>query len=118
MLEGAKVDSLLLDGDRVVGARVRSGGRVQDVRASIVVGADGLRSIVARRLSLSRSSRWPKRLALVAHFRDVAGMGSMGEMHVARDGYIGLASVGNGLTNVALVIPRANAAALRGDAAA
>lgn len=115
VIEGAKVESLLVEGPRVVGAHVRVGDRSHDIRAGIVVGADGLRSIVARRLGVARSSRWPRRVAIVAHFEGVAGMTTMGEMHVAPDGYVGLAAVGDGLTNVALVIPRRAAKSLRGD---
>jgi flavin-dependent dehydrogenase len=86
------------------------------MRAALVIGADGLRSIVARRLGLARQSRWPRRVALVAHFRDVAGMGSLGEMHVTAHGYVGLAQVNDGLTNVALVVPASRARAMAGDA--
>jgi flavin-dependent dehydrogenase len=44
-------------------------------------------------------------MALVAHYAGVRGMTAYGEMHVDRDGYLGLAPVGGGLTNVALVVP-------------
>lgn len=46
--ETAVID-LLRDGERVTGVRVRSGGRTHDLRARLVVGADGRNSIVARR---------------------------------------------------------------------
>ncbi|MFI5239460.1 MAG: NAD(P)/FAD-dependent oxidoreductase, partial [Gemmatimonadales bacterium] len=75
------------------------------LRASLVIGADGLRSVVGRRLGLTRVSRIPRRLAFVAHFRNVPEVSEVGEMHVERDGYVGIADVGNGLTNVALVVP-------------
>jgi len=119
VIEEAKVEDVLRDDrGRCVGVRARTGGQVVDMRASLTVGADGLRSIVARRLGLSRQSRWPRRVALVAHFRGVAEVTSLGEMHVTRDGYVGIASVGDGVTNVALVVPRANAATMAGGAAA
>ncbi len=57
-------------------------------------------------------------MALVAHYRGVADIGTLGEMHVTRDGYVGLAAVSGGLTNVALVVPRASASAMAGDPAA
>lgn len=48
--EGFSVQDLLWDGDRVVGIRGRSaGGPVVEERAHIVIGADGLHSIVAQR---------------------------------------------------------------------
>jgi geranylgeranyl reductase family protein len=130
------LDALLLDRARQAGVRVAEGERVLDVlrdgagriagvrtasrtiRGRLVVGADGLRSTVGRRLGLSRFAAWPRRIALVTHYRGVAGIGRWGEMHVERDGYIGLADVGNGETNVALVVPSRAALLIRGDPAA
>jgi len=92
----------------VVGVEVLDArGQAAERRADIVVGADGLRSVVARRLGLARARRRPRRIAMIAHYRGVAEMGSYGEMHVERDGYVGLADVGGGLTNVAVVAPAA-----------
>lgn len=92
----------------VVGVEVLDArGQAAERRAAIVVGADGLRSVVARRLGLARARRRPRRIAMIAHYRGVAEMGSYGEMHVERDGYVGLADVGGGLTNVAVVAPAA-----------
>jgi flavin-dependent dehydrogenase len=101
---------------RATGVRVRENDRESTITARIVVGADGLRSIVGKRLGLSRASRWPRRIAFVTHYRGVQGIGDCGEMHVARDGYCGLADVGGGVTNVAVVVPHRLAAAARGDA--
>jgi 2-polyprenyl-6-methoxyphenol hydroxylase-like FAD-dependent oxidoreductase len=95
---------------------VRHGGTTETRYAAFVVGADGLRSRVARHLGLARRARWPRRLALVAHWRGVAGMAGVGEMHVRSDGYLGLAEVGHGLTNVALVVPASQAKSAAGDA--
>jgi flavin-dependent dehydrogenase len=88
--------------NRVRGVRLRDGNAISAER---VIGADGLRSIVARRLGLAHTARWPRRYALVTHYRDVGGVGPCGEMHVERGGYVGIADVGNGLTTVALVVP-------------
>jgi flavin-dependent dehydrogenase len=120
IMEGCAVTDLMRDGTgRVTGVRLPpdadgpdSGVRV--LSAHVVVGADGLRSVVSRRAGLAHSRRWPKRVAFVTHFRDVTGIGTTGEMHVERDGYIGLADVGSGHTTVALVVP---AAAARGAGA-
>ena len=122
------LDEILLDQTRRAGVRVEEEVRVTDVSrdsrgrvtgvvtagsngaqheraASLVVGADGLRSVIGRRLNLIRPSRWPRRIALVAHYSGVAGVPDFGEMHVGRDGYCGVANVGNDLTNVAVVVP-------------
>src|SRR5207237_9663891 len=91
-------------------------GRGQRVtcNARIVVGADGLRSVVARRLGLVRSSS-PRRVAFTAHVADVAGMDGVGELHVSKRGYVGLGPVGDGVTTVALVVPLAAVRRSRGE---
>ena len=123
-LRRERLDSLVLDAARRAGARVRECSHVADVsrdasgrvdgivladgtplRARFVVGADGLRSVVARRLALGSRSRWPRRVAFVTHYRGIDGMGPHGEMHVERDGYVGLARVDSDLVNVAVVVP-------------
>jgi flavin-dependent dehydrogenase len=63
-------------------------------------------------MGVARRARWPARVALVTHYTGVSGMTDAGEMHVDRDGYLGLAPVGNGTTNVALVVPTAAARAI------
>jgi flavin-dependent dehydrogenase len=81
-------------------------GQSRELAAPLVIGADGLRSVVGRRLALTRTRRWPKRLALVAHYEQFGDVTTWGEMHVERDvGYVGLAAVDAGLTNVAMVVP-------------
>ena len=115
--EGAKVTDVTRDpGGRVNGVAVqRAGGEKTVLRSRIVVGADGLRSVVGRRLGLVRTRTWPKRIGLISHYRGISGMRGMGEMHVERGGYLGLAEVGHGITNVGIVIPMSRAAAISGD---
>ena len=135
------LDAIVLDRARAAGATVIEGAKVLDVErdasgaacgvtlerdgayptrltARLVVGADGLRSVVARRLGLARTSRWPRRIAFVTHYRGVAEMADCGEMLVRREGYLGLAPVGHGLVNVALVVPSTLARQWRGRAEA
>jgi flavin-dependent dehydrogenase len=90
---------------RVTGVEVRSERGNRRLSARLVIGADGLRTVVGRRLGLTRVGRWPRRIAFVGHHAGVRGMSDVGEMHVFEDGYVGLADVGGGLTNVAVVVP-------------
>lgn len=118
--EGVRVTALRRDSaGRVVGVdAIDGGGAHRALSASIVVGADGLRSIVARRLDLAGTRLAQRRLAFVTHYAGIDGMGDNGEMHVERDGYLGLADVGGGMTNVAVVVPRSHAREASGDPAA
>jgi flavin-dependent dehydrogenase len=91
-------------------------GQPRALRARYVVGADGLRSVIGRRLGLVRTSRiWPRRIALVAHYRNVQGVTDMGEMHVDYDGYFGMVDVGEGTMNVAVVVPMSRAREIGDD---
>jgi len=75
------------------------------VHSTVLVGADGIRSRVARALGLARQGT-PDRVALVTHLTGVDGTTDVGEMHVGPHGYVGLAPVGGGITNLAAVIDR------------
>jgi menaquinone-9 beta-reductase len=117
--EGVRVTDVVRDASqRVVGVRTLSDGAAGEIRAQLVIAADGLRSVIARRLGLAHASRWPKRLALVTHYTGVADIGEHGEMHVERSGYVGIADVGNGVTTVALVVPASRAREFSEDRAA
>ncbi len=102
----------------ITGVVVRdAAGGTRTMRAPLVVGADGLRSVVARRAHLGGHGRWPTRVALVTHYCGVDGVGDCGEMHVFAGGYVGLADVGLGVTNVALVVGAHESPGMAGDAA-
>ena len=116
LMEETTVRDVLRDGSgAVTGVTVGSPHGARELRAPLVVGADGLRTVVGRRLGLTRVGRWPRRIALVAHYAGVEGVGDCGEMHVDGAGYVGLADVGNGTTNVAVVIPASRARDIGGD---
>jgi geranylgeranyl reductase family protein len=113
---GARLDTgvavtapLVDDRGRVIG--VRTGDRGEPRRAArVVIAADGRASRLGAALGLVRFARRPRRWAFGAYYEGVAGMSSRGEMHVRYDGYIGVAPVPGGLTNVCVVreSPRAN----------
>lgn len=133
------LDEIVLRGARTAGARVEESMRVTDLarngsarvsgvnalaadgqprtlRARYIVGADGLRSVVGRRLGLVKTSRiWPRRIALVSHYRKVQGVTDVGEMHVDYDGYFGIVDVGDGKMNVAIVVPMSRAREIGDD---
>jgi flavin-dependent dehydrogenase len=119
VVEGIRVTGIVRENTgRVIGVQTLVNGEHAEIRAPIVVGADGLRSVIARRLGLAHAQRWPRRLALVTHYANVRDVGEHGEMHVERDGYVGIADVGNGLTTVALVVPASRSTEISADRAA
>lgn len=117
VIENTVVQQLLRDTTGAVcGALARdASGELRHLEARVVVGADGLGSVVARRAGLHRQGAM-RRVAFVAHFDGVRDVTPVTELHVSRDGYAGINALDCGMTNVALVVPAATAARARGDA--
>ncbi len=109
---GIRVGDLLRTDGRVAGVRaVSAAGERVSLRSRIVVGADGLRSIVARRLGLAAPPGPIRKLSLTRHLRGVQDLGELGEMHLAEGACLGLAPVtadgGEQVCNVTLVVDAA-----------
>ncbi len=122
----SRLDPALVDLARARGADVRTGasvvavdlGRgelaVQDiaggpavVRSSVIVGADGLHSVVARSGGVTRTTVLGSRVGLTFHLEDVDGPDDRdARMCVIRDGYVGIAPVPDGRVNVGIVLGR------------
>lgn len=119
-----RLDAALLHAAIAAGVEVRTGARVTDVacdeqgtmvylhgcdrpmHARLLIGADGLRSIVARATGAVRRSPRLRKLSLSTHaapFRDTDGLG---EMHLARGACMGIAPVtaAGDACNVTLVV--------------
>src|SRR2546428_6073272 len=91
--EATTVENLVWGKGAVAGVVARSSnGQRATHNARIVVGADGLRSVVARRLGLVRSSP-PRRVGPAAGGAGRAGVDGAGELHVNGRRYAGLRAV-------------------------
>lgn len=101
VLSGITVASPLRDPrGAVIGVTGRTAeGRPAEFRARLVIGADGLRSVLARRLGLLRRTPRLRKLSLTAHVTGlppagtVPGAGTLGEMHLTRGACLGAAPV-------------------------
>jgi flavin-dependent dehydrogenase len=97
----ARVAELARRDATVTGVRLRDG---EEIPARLVIGADGLRSVVVRRLGLLRRAPRLRKLALTAHLDGVAGLDGRGELHAFRWGCVGVAAVEGGAANVTVVV--------------
>lgn len=130
----AALDPALLGLARRAGADVRLGAAVAGVEpgriivrepdgeialeAQVVVGADGIRSTVARAFSVGLSPLLGDRVGLTFHVADPTPHHPRdARMILFRDGYVGLAPVPGGRVNVGIVLGRSWAARLRADGA-
>lgn len=108
---GAQVDAGVMvraplvaaDGARVVGARAAGRSGERDLRARVVIAADGRHSRLAFNLGLARYAPRPRRWAFGAYYEGVEALTTLGEMHIRDGGYVGVAAVPGGLTNVCVV---------------
>jgi len=123
-LDRSALDPLLLDLARAAGAEVRTGTTVRGVRAATptlaaaatlvdgtlvraraIVGADGLRSVVARDAGVVRRPALGDRAALTFHVADPEPAATRDARMIVFDGgYVGLAPVPGGRVNVGIVL--------------
>jgi geranylgeranyl reductase family protein len=94
---------LAADGSQLLGVRVAAQAEEHDLRARLVIAADGRHSRLAFNLGLAIFAARPRRWAFGAYYTDVDGLTTCGEMHIRLDGYIGIAPLPGGVTNVCVV---------------
>ena len=120
----SRLDPALLELARRAGADVRLGwsvaavdpverrlhvrrpdGTTATIRAEVIVGADGRRSMLATAAGVDRPSRLGPRVGLTYHLPDPDPSTSRdARMRILRDGYVGIAPVAGGLVNVGIVL--------------
>ena len=115
--EGVTITDVAITDGRVAGVVIGRGDRSCVHASRMVIAADGRRSTLALSRRLSAQPRKPRRWAIGAYFANVAGRTTLGEMHVRRGHYIGVAPLPGGLTNACLVIPHARGDSPIGDPA-
>jgi flavin-dependent dehydrogenase len=75
------------------------------LRGAVTIAADGRRSTLGFSLGLASHPRAPRRWAIGGYYEDAGGLSALGEMHIRRGGYVGIAPVPGGIANVCLVKP-------------
>lgn len=119
-----RLDAALLDAARAGGADVRTATRAEpgpvedapvrlvtaggddsrEVRARVVVAADGRGGGFTSRLGLLHASQNLRKFAVRGHWENVGGLEDLGEMHVGGGGYCGVAPLSASAANVAFVL--------------
>lgn len=104
--EGLRASALLGQSGVVTGVSAANGTGPERLSARIVVGADGRRSMVARRLGLLREHRRLRKFAVRGYWKGVGALHDMGEMHVVPGAYCGIAPLSADEANVTFVLDR------------
>ena len=126
-----QLDEILFRAARAAGAVVRTGALVATlsrssdgtmtvtgsqhhspfrISARLVIGADGLRSRIARALGAHERRPLLRKLSLTAHLRGIPGVSDVGEMHIAGGTCLGIAPVRAGSDPLCNVTTVSNAA--------
>ena len=105
------VDLVREPGGAIGGVQLRTPDGPRTLAARLVIGADGLRSVVARRLSAHARAPRLRKASFTAHVR-LRSSSTLGELHLLHAGCLGIAPVEAGaidevrLHNVTLVLQR------------
>ena len=113
--EGARVAGLVWRDGTVEGVTAVNGAGPETLRARLVIGADGRRSVVARRLGLLREHPRLRKFAVRGYWSGMEGLEERGQMHVGGGGYCGVAPLSASEANVTFVVDRPEMAAARGE---
>lgn len=105
--EGVTIRDVATGDGRATGLVAGVNGHTAMHPSRIVIAADGRRSTIGIARGLVRQPQQPRRWAIGGYFTAVNGMSTVGEMHVRRGHYIGVAPLSGGLTNACLVVPHA-----------
>ncbi|MGH2436158.1 MAG: NAD(P)/FAD-dependent oxidoreductase [bacterium] len=100
IVEGFRVDEVAAGAD---GVEIRD-SRDRRLKASLLIAADGMRSVTARRLGLY-SEVTSGRFTVGAYF-EVPDTMARGELHLGPGLYCGVARFGRGRANVCIALPR------------
>ena len=102
-----QVKEPLVENGRVVGVRARENGRVEDIRAKMVVGADGVTSVITRHLrpKANQHGDHHRAVALRAYIEDIEEIPGMVEFYLYKDilpGYAWIFPIGGNRANIGL----------------
>ena len=110
-VERARVDDLIVEAGRCAGVRVRTAdGGLEERRARVVAGADGVGSVVARKLELTKPPRRGARYAVGGHYAGFGALDGHVEMYVGGGAYFALNPLSDMRANVMVVVPKARLA--------
>ena len=108
--ERTRVVDVIVESGRVVGVRAEDDEqRPLEVRARVVLGADGRASVVAQRLGCRHPHRL-RRMALITYVAGLADCAELGEIFVDPPDYAILNPIAPDRVNLGLVVPLSHAA--------
>lgn len=103
VFEGASITEPLLDGENVVGVRLKVDGGHEDFHAPLTIDATGRARVLSRKLNQVNCKR-PSLVAFKAHLRNTRVAPGACEIYFYRGGYGGLSTVEASTSNLCFII--------------
>ena len=101
----AQVKEPIIEDGRVVGVRAKTNGSVKEIGAKVVIGADGVTSVVARGIRPDKHQDKHRAVALRAYIEDIEELPKEVEFYLYRSilpGYAWIFPIGEGQANIGL----------------
>ena len=103
--EGYLAKKLKFESGKVTGVEgLDSKGKGFERQARVLIGADGRNNLIGRTFGWMQGDRKLRKYAFMQYFENLEDLSHFGEVHLVRDGYIGIAPLNETTANVALVI--------------
>jgi len=107
-MEEFLVTDLVMEGDRLAGIKGNKNGKEMEFRARVIVGADGVAGITARKLGATNTAEAHQDAGLRAYYENVEGMGDKIELHFVKEslpGYFWIFPLPGKRANVGIGMP-------------
>ena len=103
VLQPSAATDLLYEGEDICGVRATGGDGMIDIHGNTIIGADGVHSLVAKRLSLGNQEARYRAFGIRAYFDNVSGLKGCLEIHYDKavlPGYAWVCPIGERQANV------------------
>ena len=115
VLEGASISEPLTNGTGVLGVKVKADGAEQDYQAPLTIDATGRARILTRRINPAEARSKPALVAFKVHLRNTRVAPNACEIYFYKDGYGGLSTIEDNLSNLCFIVSAEQVKRYRSD---
>jgi len=104
VLEGTSISELIIDGNNVLGVKIKIDGHEQDYRVPLTIDATGRARVLTRKLNTSEHRSRATLIAFKAHLRNTRVAHNACEIYFYPEGYGGLSTIEGEISNLCFII--------------
>ena len=110
--ENFKVKNLIIEGNQVIGIEGFSNSKIEKIYAPIILGCDGAKSVIARKLGFHTEDEKNTAIAIRCYYSGVQGLTDQIELHFVDEvlpGYFWMFPAGKNIANIGIGLSKKNA---------